>query len=117
GTGSGALGITASLELPSDQKVRIDLIDIDPKVLKVAKTNVDLLTTGISTTVSDLLEGSQENYDVLLCNLPYVPDEHPVNKAATHEPDIALYSGKDGLNHYRRLLNQIGSSGLKPLYL
>ena len=90
GTGSGALGITAALEVPNTS---VDLLDIDSKVLKVAKTNVDKFTLNISTIKSDLLEQSAKDYDILLCNLPYVPDGYQINKAATYEPHRAIFGG------------------------
>ncbi len=88
GTGSGALGITAAIEL---NNACVDLLEIDPFAIKVAKFNVERLTTGIKVIEADLLEGSLKDYDVLLCNLPYVPDNHKLNKAAKHEPFIALF--------------------------
>ncbi len=44
GTGSGALGITAALELPYCQ---IELIDIDAPALEIAKSNVVLHATPV----------------------------------------------------------------------
>lgn len=114
GSGSGALGITAKLELPN---IEVDLIDIDEKALKVSKMNVDLFTISISTLTSDLLEKTIKNYDVLLCNLPYVPDDHTINSSALHEPKIAIFGGLDGLDVYRKLFNQIEKRIYKPLYI
>lgn len=114
GTGSGALGITAALELP---KARVHLLEIDPKALKTAQMNVDLFTLEIETFKTDLLESSSYNYDVLLCNLPYVPDGFQINTAATHEPIIAIFGGPDGLDLYRRLFTQVNRLAHVPLYI
>ena len=114
GTGSGALGITASLELPNSS---VDLIDIDDKALKTAKINANKFTTSIRVIKSDLLAHADSNYDILLCNLPYVPDGFKVNKAAQHEPAIALYAGSDGLDLYRKLFEQLELRKNKALYL
>jgi release factor glutamine methyltransferase len=114
GTGSGALGITAALEL---SKALVELIDIDPEALKVAKTNVDKFTLNISLIKSDLLEQSSQDYDVLLCNLPYVPDSYHINQAATHEPSVAIFGGPDGLDLYRRLFKQVAKLPQQPLYI
>jgi release factor glutamine methyltransferase len=114
GTGSGALGITAKLELPETQ---VDLLEIDSKVLKVAKTNVDLFTLNISTIQSDLLASSSQDYDILLCNLPYVPDSHTINQAALHEPKLAIFGGPDGLDLYRKLFKQAEKRLVQPLYI
>ena len=114
GTGSGALGITAMLELP---EARVDLIDIDAKALEVAKINVDLFTLPINTFGSDLIDSVAQSYDVMLCNLPYVPDDFQINIAATHEPKLAIYGGEDGLDLYRKLFEQLELRQNKPLYL
>ncbi len=114
GTGCGALGITAALELSGSC---VDLLDIDIGALQVAKLNVDLLTSDIRVIKSDLLAGSSQNYTILLCNLPYVPDDYPINKAASHEPPIALFGGPDGLALYRKLFIQIGTLTRWPLYI
>lgn len=114
GTGSGALGITAKMELPG---AIVDLLDIDIHALEVAKTNVIKLTTRISAFLADLLEGSGGEYDVLLCNLPYVPDDHVINAAALHEPPIAIFGGPDGLDLYRKLLKQVDTVRHKPLLI
>lgn len=114
GTGSGALGITAKLELPS---AAVELLDIDSDCLKVATTNVDLFTLSVSVVQTDLLDGSAQNYDILLCNLPYVPDDFQINTAAGHEPRIAIFGGSDGLDLYRELFKQLKNIAHKPLYI
>ena len=114
GTGSGALGITAFLEL---KNASVELLEIDPKALAVAKTNVDKFTISVSTILSDLLTNSQQENDVLLCNLPYVPDGYPINTAAGHEPKLALFAGSDGLDLYRKLFEQLKNRSMRPLYL
>jgi len=114
GTGSGALGITAALEVPN---VSLELLDIDPDALKVAKTNVDKFTLNISITKSDLLTQSARDYAVLLCNLPYIPDDYTINQAAMREPRIAIFGGPDGLDLYRRLFRQVPELLKQPLYI
>jgi release factor glutamine methyltransferase len=114
GTGSGALGITAQLEL---QNTEVDLLEIDEQAMQVAQSNVDLFTLNIRVIQSDLLEKSAQNYDVLLCNLPYVPDTYTLNTAALHEPKIAIFGGPDGLDIYRKLFDQIKIVDQKPLYI
>jgi release factor glutamine methyltransferase len=107
GTGTGCLGITAALELTN---AKVELYDADPQALAVAKRNALLLgTSDIALTQADLLQRLDKNhrYDVLLANLPYVPDAYPVNRAVTHEPAQALFAGADGLDAYRRFWGQI----------
>src|SRR3989304_9405641 len=85
GTGSGALGITAALELHNHN---VDLFDIDASALAVAKHNCALHELHLRSVKRDLLRNSHKAYDVILANLPYVPDHWKINKAAAMEPRI-----------------------------
>lgn len=114
GTGSGVLGITAALEVANSH---VELLEIDPQAAKVAKTNVDKFTLNISVIVSDLLTNAKQHADVLLCNLPYVPDDYKINRAALHEPPLAIFGGTDGLEIYRKLFGQIQKQEYKPLFI
>lgn len=114
GTGSGAIGITAKLEIAN---IQVDLIDIDRKALNVAKNNVVLHTIPANIILADLLPKNNNNYDILLCNLPYIPDDFHINLDAGHEPSIAIFGGKDGLNVYRKLFKIVNNIQRKPLYI
>ncbi len=114
GAGSGALGITAQLELPTAQ---VELLEIDQGAIAVARMNVVNHTLSIAVVQSDLLKQSPQNYDVLLCNLPYVPDDFHINTAALHEPKLALFGGPDGLDLYRALFADMQNLQHKPLYI
>jgi release factor glutamine methyltransferase len=114
GTGSGAIGITAKLEV---ENILLDLIDIDSKALKVAKKNVVIHTIHAKTILVDLLPNKGNAYDILLCNLPYIPDNFHINLAAGHEPSIAIFGGKDGLDVYRKLFKLVSNIQHKPLYI
>jgi release factor glutamine methyltransferase len=114
GTGSGALGITAALELPN---ASVELLEIDLRALKVAQINVDKYTTSIKATQSDLLHGAVQKNDVLLCNLPYIPDNYALNQAAEREPSIAIFGGPDGLDLYRQLFKQVKELPKQPLFI
>ncbi len=117
GAGSGALGITAALELGKAHKVTVDLLEIDPEAKEIARINVEKHTTSINVILSDLLASSGADYDVLLCNLPYVPDDHQINQAAAHEPRLAIFGGQDGLDIYRRLFDEVRKLEYRPLYI
>jgi len=114
GCGSGALGITAALELPGSQ---VELLDIAPGAIKVAKMNVDKFTLSLGVYKSDLLSQSKLKSQILLCNLPYVPDDFHINLAASHEPRVAIFGGRDGLDIYRKLFKQVEKVLVKPLYI
>jgi release factor glutamine methyltransferase len=104
GTGTGALGITASLELHNPY---VDLYDIDAGALAVARHNLALHELHLHTRKSDLLRRHIRTYDVVLANLPYVPDHYKINQAAAMEPKIAIFGGRDGLDIYRRFFTQL----------
>lgn len=104
GTGSGALGISAALLFPG---ILVDLLEIDKSALTVAEQNVKKHGLNLPIIASDLLQHSPNNYDILLCNLPYVPDTYSINEAASHEPRIAIFGGADGLDLYRKLFEQL----------
>jgi release factor glutamine methyltransferase len=114
GTGSGALGITAALEVTNSH---LELLEIDPEAAKVAQSNVDKFTLNISVIISDLLTNAKQRADILLCNLPYVPDGYKINHAAHHEPSLAIFGGSDGLDIYRRLFDQVHECKFKPLFI
>lgn len=108
GTGSGCLAITAKLELPNSTVVALDS---SYECLRVAKQNATKLVADITFLESDLLDSMQDSSfkiqdSILLANLPYVPNDYPVNNAAAHEPPLALFGGNDGLKFYRKLFSQ-----------
>lgn len=108
GTGSGALAITAALELPN---ANVLAVDIDSDCLTATTENVQVLAPGrVQTKESNLLQAISDQElagATLLCNLPYVPDDLQINRAARHEPQLALFGGPDGLDLYRELFMQL----------
>lgn len=114
GTGSGCLGITAALELPDS---RIYVYDIDPAALEVAQQNAQTYKVLIHTAERNLLKNCVEHFDVILANLPYVPDQHGINMAARHEPQLALFGGTDGLDIYRGFWEQADQLPAPPQYI
>jgi release factor glutamine methyltransferase len=114
GTGSGALGITTALELHTQQ---VDLYDIDSGALAVARHNQVLHELHLHTRKTDLLKNCLRPYDVILANLPYVPDHYKINQAAAMEPKIAIFGGKDGLDVYRRFFEQLERFSWKPKFI
>ena len=114
GCGSGALGITAALELGLPN---VTLLDIDSKALEVAKQNADTHNQKVELIQNNLFNNYNADFDILLCNLPYVPDNFEINTAALHEPRLAIFGGPDGLDVYRELFAQIEKLGTKPRYI
>jgi len=112
GTGSGALAITAKYELAGAVVIATD---IDPACLAIAQVNAGKHHIPITFLAGSLLQAvplsSLTPPLVLLCNLPYVPDGYAINEDAAHEPKKALFAGKDGLDLYRKLFDQVAKLG------
>lgn len=115
GTGSGCLAITAKLEIPN---VSVIATDISKEALTVAKKNARIHNADIKFLQSDLLTSVPDlKSSILLANLPYVPSDLITSEEITKEPASALFSGKDGLDHYRKFWKQIASTKNKPTYV
>ncbi len=107
GTGSGAIAIALAHHLP---QAHVTATDISTAALAIAKENAARHNARIDFLESDLLDSlSEERYEVLVSNPPYVPDSdratlHP--QVRNYEPATALFAGVDGLAIYRRLIPQ-----------
>ncbi len=105
-SGSGCLAILAAHAFPN---ARVDAVDISQDALQVAQRNVAdyALEARITLIQSDLfasLKGGK--YDLILSNPPYVdePSMATLPQEYRHEPQLALGSGKDGLDATREIL-------------
>lgn len=114
GTGNGAIGITAALEIHGSV---VDLYDISAGCVAVAKHNVHLHELHLHVRKMNLLSRPLRPYDVVLANMPYVPDKWQINQAAMAEPKIAIFGGKDGLDVYRKLFAQLARFTWQPAYV
>lgn len=118
GTGSGILAITTKLQF-SD--VHVTASEISSSALSVAKKNARKHKVNIRFHKSDLFESlpsmPKTRLYVVLANLPYVPDNLIVSDEVLNEPKEALFSGNDGMDHYRKFWNQIIELKNKPKYI
>ncbi len=114
GTGSGALGITAALELHNAQ---VDLYDIDANCLAVARHNSHMHELHLHCYKRDLLNRPVRPYNILLANLPYIPSHWSIHRSIHMEPRIAFMGGKEGVEVYRRLFEQIRKLPWQPQYV
>ncbi len=115
GCGSGIIGITLALEL-ADCRPDVTLADISEAALALALENATALGARVRTYRSDLFsawEPAPDNavtpptgFELVLANLPYVPDGEraTVSAEVRHDPETALYGGADGLDVVRRFL-------------
>src|SRR5690554_690544 len=103
-TGSGAIGITLKLELPN---LDVTLSDISSKALKVAEINKKNLDANVKLVESNWFSNINEKFDVIISNPPYIPEQQAVISKTLSEPNLALFSGKDGLDSYREILKDV----------
>jgi release factor glutamine methyltransferase len=109
GTGSGALAVTLSLEIPS---AVLYAYDIDADALRVAKQNSNKHQVDICFFQNDLLDNVTIKFDIIVANLPYVTRTQTVSEETSYEPSVALYSEDDGLRHINRLIEQVSDHAI-----
>ncbi len=110
-TGSGCLAILAAHAFP---EARIDAADISPDALAVARMNVDDygLESRLRLIQSDAFAALKgQRYDLIISNPPYVNAESmaALPEEYRREPELALASGKDGLDFVRIILREAAS--------
>ncbi|GAA4338792.1 50S ribosomal protein L3 N(5)-glutamine methyltransferase [Pigmentiphaga soli] len=107
-TGSGCLAILAALAFPHAQ---VDAVDLSADALAVARINVDGygLQDRVALHQSNLFQDlPPTQYDLILCNPPYVNSESMAALPPEYrqEPALALDGGSDGMDLIRPLLAQ-----------
>lgn len=106
-TGSGCLAIQMAHYYPAAD---VDAVDISLDALEVAAVNVEDygLEDRINLIHTDLFEGLEGTYDLIVSNPPYVDAESVAELPPEylHEPEEALGSGEDGLDATRQIILQ-----------
>ena len=113
-TGSGAIAKAVADEVPDAD---VHAVELDPSAFawaerNLAGTGVDLRQGDMATAFEDLAG----TVDVVVCNPPYIPLEaweSVALEARDHDPHLALFSGRDGLDALR-VLEQRASLLLRP---
>ncbi len=110
--GSGCIGIGTAFAFPESQ---VDLLDISEDALEVANINIDRheLWGRVQAIKSDLFGAfdalpERPKYQLILSNPPYVDveDMSDMPEEFTHEPELGLVAGADGLDFARTILAQ-----------
>jgi len=104
GTGSGCIAISLAL---NRSDINLLATDVSATALKIAKANAKTLDAKIEFRQADLFEGISEHFDVILANLPYVPENARRPIELNFEPSISLFGGSDGLDYYQRFLKHL----------
>ena len=107
-TGSGAIAVSLAKYLP---QAEITAIDISNEALKIAKKNAisNNVENQITFISSDMFTNlNEEKFDIIVSNPPYIKTNVIKNLdiQVQNEPYIALDGGKDGLDFYKRIINE-----------
>ncbi len=100
--GSGVLGLTLAKDLGPDCQ-ELTLSDLSPDALTLAQENADSLEVEASLLQSDLFTSIEGTFDLIVANLPYIAESERPNlePEVLHDPEMALFSGPDGLDLLR----------------
>jgi ribosomal protein L3 glutamine methyltransferase len=118
-TGSGCLAVLAAKTFAN---AMVDAVDLSADAIEVAHINVEGhgLEGRVFPIESDMFAGLSagkkvRRYDMILANPPYVnaPSMFDLPGEYVAEPEMALASGDDGLEHTRIILEQ-AKKHLKP---
>lgn len=107
-TGSGAIAVSLAKYIEQSE---ITAVDISGKALNVAKLNAknNEVDDKITFVESDLFSNlKKEKYDMIVSNPPYIKTDiiKKLDKEVQKEPYIALDGGYDGLDFYRKIINE-----------
>ena len=107
-TGSGCLAILTALTFPH---ALVDAVDLSADALEVARRNIGdyELTNRVQAIRSNMFdELGGHTYDLIVSNPPYVTAKSmsALPKEYLREPEMALASGLDGLDHVRVILRE-----------
>ncbi|OBZ10022.1 peptide chain release factor N(5)-glutamine methyltransferase [Bacillus sp. FJAT-26390] len=121
GTGSGAIAVTLASQRPA---WRVSASDLSPDALAVARANAarheaaDRMAFVLGDLLMPFITGHEQGeppherlrIDVLVSNPPYIPAADMPGlqrEVRDYEPHLALEGGADGLDPYRRMLEQL----------
>ncbi|WP_167503355.1 peptide chain release factor N(5)-glutamine methyltransferase [Streptomyces malaysiensis] len=103
-SGSGAIALALAQEVP---RSRVHAVELDEGALRWARKNVEgsrvVLHHADALTALRELDGQA---DLVISNPPYIPLtewEYVAPEARDHDPQLALFSGEDGLDVIRGL--------------
>ena len=104
GTGSGAIAISIKKDIDSI----VYATDISKEALEVAKENAKRNNVDINFVNTNIYDGIDEKFDVVISNPPYIRYDEEIDELVkNNEPHIALYADNNGLYFYEEILKNI----------
>ena len=113
GTGSGVIALSLAAKFP---EAKVTATDLSEEALALARENADRLKVkNVVFAKADLVGGTEEAFDLIVANLPYVStaDRGTLSREVLHDPEAALFGGERGDEIVRRLIEQ-APGHLKP---
>ncbi len=112
GCGSGVIGLSLAAALVG-RDVQVVMADVSKEALTLARENAERLAEALEGSdvrfvESDLFKGLEDRFDLLVANLPYVPDEEMPGLApeVRRDPEVALRGGARGTEIMERFLRE-----------
>ena len=107
-TGSGAIAVSLAKYL---ENIQLTALDISRKALDIAIANAknNQVQEKITFVESNLFQAlGKEKYDIIVSNPPYIRREElpTLDREVRKEPRLALDGGDDGLDFYRKIIDQ-----------
>ncbi|MDF1823840.1 MAG: peptide chain release factor N(5)-glutamine methyltransferase [Verrucomicrobiales bacterium] len=107
GCGSGVIGLTLAKQL-SPAPAKVFLSDISAEALSLARENGSLhgIEGNLTFLESDLFGSIDDSFDLIVANLPYIPncDATDLSREVQQDPSLALYGGEVGTEIVQRAL-------------
>ncbi|MEC5128282.1 peptide chain release factor N(5)-glutamine methyltransferase [Verrucomicrobiales bacterium BCK34] len=111
GCGSGVIGLSLAHHL-ADKGATVSLADVSTEALALAQENAtNLEITNVNFVESDLFSAIDSRFDLIVANLPYIPDaeQTQLSREVQRDPALALYGGELGTEIITRFLHEVSN--------
>ena len=108
-TGSGAIAISIDYILKQNNiKPEVFASDISSKALEIAKRNNQENNTNVKFILSNLFTNIDNKFNIIVSNPPYIKTKEieALSKQVQNEPILALNGGIDGLDFYKKIVEE-----------
>lgn len=105
-TGSGAIAVSCAKFITNSKviaaDISVDALDVTQKNILKNNVNVETIQTNLFEKIQDT------DFDIIVSNPPYIETEviRTLDLEVRNEPIIALDGGQDGLDFYRKIIDE-----------